>query len=277
MSRLNRKLTWLFVLFLLLLALPSPVNAEGDDPVWHPSSLLQDGDLPTYGWQICQDLGVGYVPGESVYRQRFMVCHANGWEVLAYCSEPEKPAPPVGRICSMVSSSRFWCGDDIQQVLIISVQVTPPPAPVPTNTSTPTNTLTYTPTFTSTATQTPTATATSTSSPTATATDTPTTIPTATLAPSPTASNTVFVFQTEVPSITPSSTPIPPTLTMTPTIPPVFAISVTPTPQPTPQPTPRTKPGGGGNLDSILWLWGAGVSGLFGLGVLLKLKLRNNH
>ena len=57
-------------------------------------------DKPVYNWLVCQDLGVGPVPGLSEPRQRLRLCHNKGWEVLAYCLRPDLPVPELGTTCT---------------------------------------------------------------------------------------------------------------------------------------------------------------------------------
>lgn len=137
----------------------------------------QTPPLPTEGWRVCQDLGVGSVPGLAEDRQRFAVCNpSTGWEVQAYCLNPGVTPPGIGTLCSLVGESTFWCGDTVQQLELYGIlQI--PPTPTETSTATATNTPSATPTPTATATNTPTATASS--IPTATASSTP--LPTSTL------------------------------------------------------------------------------------------------
>ncbi len=139
-----------------------------------------DANPPPYGWEVTEDLGVGDVPGGPT-AQRFVVEHDTGWEVLAYCLEPDEPPPPVGAVCDLVEGDAFWCGDEYQMLRRYKIVQMPPPAqtststsaPTRTSTSTPTATATNTPTFTPTATYTATPTNTPSSTPTSTATSTP--------------------------------------------------------------------------------------------------------
>lgn len=104
---------------------------------------------PSEGWTVCADLGVGPVPGLNITRQRFRLCSDTGWEILAYCLEPERPMPPLGTLCSEVDPGVFWCGDNVQQLQFYQVAQRPTPA---TRTPTRTRTRTATTTITSTAT-----------------------------------------------------------------------------------------------------------------------------
>jgi hypothetical protein len=36
-------------------------------------------DKPVHNWRVCADLGVGVVPGLGIRRQRFRLCHSQGW------------------------------------------------------------------------------------------------------------------------------------------------------------------------------------------------------
>jgi hypothetical protein len=149
-----------------------------------PASLNLD-DLPVFGWQVCEDMGMGDVPGVPEQVQRFRLCNHPGWELLAYCLEPEEPPPPVETICERIDDNTYWCGDEYQQLRHFQILQTPTPAPpataTPTDTSTPTPTVTPTSTSTVTLTTTPSPTAT----PTFTDTPTTTTEATATVTPRP--------------------------------------------------------------------------------------------
>jgi len=135
-----------------------------------------DANLPPYGWTVSEDLGVGEVPGGPT-AQRFVVEQIEGWEVLAYCLDPQEPPPPVGTTCELIDENTFWCGDDFQQLREYEIVQQPPP-PAPTETVQPSATRTSTSTPTSTPTYTPTSTPTSTPTATNTATSTATTKPT---------------------------------------------------------------------------------------------------
>ena len=104
------------------------------------------GDKPEQNWRVCRDLGVGNVPGLDVRRQRFRLCHAQGWEVLTYCLDPNQPAPAVGTRCTRTDANTYWCGSGLQRLREYSVEETPTLAPTraPVSTSTPTPTLTPT-------------------------------------------------------------------------------------------------------------------------------------
>jgi hypothetical protein len=110
------------------------------------------GDKPEQNWRVCRDLGVGNVPGLGIRRQRFRLCHAQGWEVLTYCLEPNLPAPAVGTRCTRTDANTYWCGSGLQRLREYSVEETPTVAAV---TQAPTATSTSTPTLTPTATRTP--------------------------------------------------------------------------------------------------------------------------
>jgi hypothetical protein len=177
------------------------------EPISAPDS--RDG-LPVYDWMVREDLGRGQVPG-GPYAQRFVVGHDDGWEVLAYCIDPNDPEPEVGTACQLIDADTFWCGDNVQQLRQYQIVQTPAP---------PTSTPTHTPTHTATATHTntPTSTATNTATPTATATSTSRALPSATAA-------------------------LPPTRTAT-----LTATTQALTQPPGPTATPRPKMGGEGNL-----------------------------
>lgn len=141
-------------------------------------------DQPEYNWWICEDLGVAAIPGVPEPRQRFRLCHNQGWEILAYCLQPNLPAPPLDTSCANTSGDTYWCGDDYQLLSEYEIAITPTPTATPTQTPTSTNT------------STPTATPTDAQTPTPTPTDSPTLtpspiganfplVPTATLRPGP--------------------------------------------------------------------------------------------
>lgn len=192
--------------YILLLAVLLNVKA---------SPSRQTPPLPSEGWRVCQDLGVGSVPGLVEDRQRFALCNPpTGWEVQAYCLNPGVTPPGIGALCSLIGESTFWCGDTIQQLELYAILQIPP---------TPTET------------------------PTATATNTPSATPT----PTETATNTPTETATSIPTATASSTPLQ-TSTPIATRPPAIA-SPTPTvagPSATP-PLPRVAPGGPGNLAAV--------------------------
>jgi hypothetical protein len=190
--------------------------------------VRQQEPLPTYNWFVCGDLGTGTVPGIPGLVQRLELCHHHGWRVLAYCIEPEKPAPPLDTTCALTINNTFWCGDENQLLLEYQVAETPTPGPTETPTQVPT--------------ETPTETQTSTPRPTETASPTPasSSTPTASQMPSPLPTETpTLTATTTPPSATPSSGTVPPS-------------GITPTPfggaSPGPSSTPRTPPGGQGNL-----------------------------
>lgn len=138
----------LFIVSILLIGLTviNPVSANH-----------QQNSLPQYGWVVCEDLGIGEVPGQDP-AHRFRLCNQRVWEVLAFCIEPEVPVPPLDTICELMNGEIFWCGDGVQLLQIF--QILPTSTPPPTDTPTPTSTATITPT--STPTQIPTSTPTST-------------------------------------------------------------------------------------------------------------------
>lgn len=120
-----------------------------------------DKNLPPDSWNVTEDLGYGEVPGGPT-AQRFELKQDQGWEVLAYCLNPEEPAPPVGTSCGMIDDTTFWCGDEYQQLREYEILQQPPseqediPAATATNTSTATPTSTQTPTATNVPTNAPT-------------------------------------------------------------------------------------------------------------------------
>lgn len=163
------------ILVVLVIWFRSPTSRPRPLPKNIP--LLQE-PRPIYDWYVCEDLGLGPVPGVSDPRQRFRVCHDEGWEVLAYCLQPNWPAPELGAACALIDDDTFWCGEGLQNLREYAILQTPVPTPTqaPIQTETPTPTSSFTPIA---ATQTPgTPLATATSSP-AAGTGTPT-VPTAT-------------------------------------------------------------------------------------------------
>lgn len=119
-----------------------------------PVKILQQVSKPIEGWTICQDLGVGPVPGVGQPRQRFKLCHPDGWQVTTYCLRPDLPAPALGATCTRVNENTYNCGNGIQPVREYQVNQTPTVIPSPTDTPT----ATITPTVTQTTTFQPTAT-----------------------------------------------------------------------------------------------------------------------
>ncbi len=113
-----------------------------------PKNLpLEINDLPVYEWFVCEILGEGPVPGVPEPRLRFRVCHNEGWEILAYCLQPNWPAPEVGAACALIDSDTFWCGEGIQNLRQYALLQTPTPSPSPTPLSTATSTPSPTPTL----------------------------------------------------------------------------------------------------------------------------------
>lgn len=113
------------------------------------SSLGQSG-LPAEGWQVCgnlPDLDLGSGLG---FRQQFLLCSAEGWEVTAYCLDPGMDPPGESAMCSRISDTEFWCGEGVQSLNLYQIQVTPPPPtdipPTLTFTPSPTPTVTTPPT-----------------------------------------------------------------------------------------------------------------------------------
>ena len=158
---------------LLLVVFGSLYDFESYQP--RVMSKQLDQDLPRYGWNVTEDLGIAEVP-DGPTAQRFELRQDDGWEVLAYCLNPDVTPPPVGTGCELEGDT-FWCGDDFQQLREYQIVQQPPPEQE--DTPTPTVTLT------STATSTSTATATSTQTPTATNAPTGTTAPAQSFTPTP--------------------------------------------------------------------------------------------
>jgi len=109
----------------------------GGDPVFYTAF----GDKPSNNWRVCRDLGVGPVPGLGTRRQRFRLCHSDGWEVLVYCLQPDLPAPAIGTRCSRINNDTYHCGSGMQRLREYSVVETPIPPrtsiPVPSRTPLP--------------------------------------------------------------------------------------------------------------------------------------------
>jgi hypothetical protein len=159
----------------------------GLEIVYPKLNVSQPKDMPIDGWVICEDLGIGEVPGHTP-AQRFRLCNGDSWELLAYCLNQSLPAPPEGTVCERINEDTFWCGDEYQPIRIYEIQPTSTAVPTETatRTATPAPTKTHTPTHTLTHTPTHTPTHTSTHTPTNTPTHTPTHTPTLTITPSPT-------------------------------------------------------------------------------------------
>lgn len=115
---------------------------------------LASSGKPIEGWYICADLGVGPVPERVKERQRFILCHPDGYEIKTYCLNPNLPNPPFSAQCTRIGELTYWCGSGVQPVK--EYYEPPPPTPNFTATYTPTPTATYTPTPTATPTATPT-------------------------------------------------------------------------------------------------------------------------
>ncbi len=147
----------------------APASAAGIE-----NALAAEVNQPVNKWKVCKDLGVGPVPGLAGLRQRFKLCHPQGWEVKAYCTDPSRPAPTVGTMCTR-QGNMFLCGNASQPMRLYVIVATPGPnqTPLPTITATPTSTLTATPTSSPAAAPTSTLTATPTSTLTATPSSTP--------------------------------------------------------------------------------------------------------
>ena len=236
--------------------------------------------MPTDGWLVCRDLGVGPSPG--VGESQHMVMCNDGWRVQVYCLEPPKPAPVVNTLCSMVSATDFWCGDQVQMFRQFVVLETPQASPTPTHTAT--LTPTFTPTFTATSTATSTPTATHTFTPTFTMTATAThTRPAPSVTPTAQASATGVVKLGE--TVTPFVLTTTPELTSTgvskqgETVTP-FGLTETPavtstraSARVTPQGTPFNRPHAGGPGNGTLVAWMVTLlsgCGLFGLAAWLR-------
>lgn len=111
-----------------------------------PKTALGQAPLPQNGWTVCQDLGIGPVPGQGSL-QRLRMCGSD-YEVDTYCLQPALPAPAVGTMCSMVNGTDFWCGDTVQIMRLYQIVATPQPptaTPPPTATQPPAPTATTVP------------------------------------------------------------------------------------------------------------------------------------
>jgi len=130
-------------------------SAASGLPSGYGEDSLALAEKPRYNWQVCENLGVGPVPGLTEPRQRLRLCHNQGWQVLVYCLNPELPVAEIGTNCTRVGEDVYWCGNGMQPVKEYRVVQEPDDTPTPTASSTPTPTPTDTPTATPTATFTP--------------------------------------------------------------------------------------------------------------------------
>lgn len=140
-------------LFLVYNVISAPAQSEAVAMLPQQQALSSSG-MPIKGWRICVDLGVGKVPGRVRPRQRFVLCHPDGWEIKTYCMNPDLPNPAIGAKCTRIGEKTYWCGKGVQPVKEFIEP--PPPTPNFTATFTPTPTATNTPTPTPTSTPTPT-------------------------------------------------------------------------------------------------------------------------
>lgn len=262
-------------------------------------------DQPIYNWYVCEDLGMGTIPGVPDQRQILRLCHNQGWQIRAYCMQPSMPAPPIGVSCSHTPEGPYWCGDSYQLLQEYILDVTPTATQIPTETNTPipeetrlpsatasltpsateiytdTPPPTFTPRVTYASTLTPASTNTPVPSLTGTIITTQTPLVSQTDVPISSLTPTVFLSQTPLASIT--HTPVMatetshPTLTVTPTPAPTErsetpVASATPLPG-TPISTPRPRPGGDGNLGRVSLLVVTFGALLFAIGFLSFLLL----
>lgn len=143
-------------------------DAFGPTGINSVNAKSQNHDLPKYGWIVCEDLGIGPVPGYG-NQHRLRLCNQSNWEVLAFCLQPGRTTPPIGTVCSMTTHEIFWCVGDVQRLKLYETIIEPTPTPtmtitttaIPTYTSTPTEIPTEPPTLTPTSIQTITITPTS--------------------------------------------------------------------------------------------------------------------
>jgi hypothetical protein len=136
---LNRQhiATFFLVFFSLILVALLASVLPAFIPIASASGLKQTGSLPSQGWRVCGDLGIGTVPGVGLVRQRFALCRGDDWKVESYCLNPGQTAPANGTFCSLVASDTFWCGDSVQQLQLYQIVQTPAPTPRPSSTLTP--------------------------------------------------------------------------------------------------------------------------------------------
>lgn len=127
----------LFALILGLYWLPRE-SVSGSNLM--PALAVQE-TLPSEGWRVCADLGLGTAPGAPGETQLFEICQGDGWTIRAYCLDPGMPIPPVGDFCTLMNGDTFWCGDEVQELRLYQVIGTPLPPSL-----TPTLTPTHTPT-----------------------------------------------------------------------------------------------------------------------------------
>jgi hypothetical protein len=122
-----------------------------------PAAALEatSAEKPVDGWIVCQDLGIGPVPGLPGPRQRLLLCHPSGWQVRVYCLDTTKPPPPIGHSCTRTGWDTYRCGKIYQPLREYRIQTTPTSTPTPSPTATQTPTLTPTATATSTSTPAP--------------------------------------------------------------------------------------------------------------------------
>jgi hypothetical protein len=120
-AELTNRLLVLFIVLVVVFASAAIVwsgtkSAPPNPAAQSADALPQLANKPIYNWRICQDLGIGPVPGLYEPRQRLRLCHNKGWEVLAYCLRPDLPVPQLGTKCTRVSEDSYWCGNGIQPV-----------------------------------------------------------------------------------------------------------------------------------------------------------------
>jgi hypothetical protein len=180
-------------------------------------------EKPVSGWYVCQDLGIGSVPGVPDLRQRFQLCHDEGWIVNTYCTQPGLPVPPLGRSCTRIGEEKYSCGTNnqlLRKYQILSTPVdTATPVDTPTPNATPTQTITPPPVI---------------------ATETPTNTPTSILSTQTETITPTSILSTQTQTITPP--PVRATETQTITPPPVTATQKRP---------PRPPTGGEGNAAQV--------------------------
>lgn len=129
--KLNKNLISASLILLVVISLSLSLTASIS------AAPESQSDTPVHGWRVCEDLGMGSIPGVGDPRQRFRLCNS-GWEVLTFCVNPGVTPPTVGSLCSRVSENRYWCGDGVQEIQFYQLQQTPAPEPSAIPTFTPT-------------------------------------------------------------------------------------------------------------------------------------------
>jgi hypothetical protein len=127
----------------VLLSLPGYFLAGGRAASTEPplAPLVQEPPPgPLHGWMVCAVLPEGTIPGLPDQRQRFELCHPEGWRIQVYCRNPGMPLPELGALCSQIGEGHFWCGTGIQELQMYGLLQTPVPTPTAPATATATAT-----------------------------------------------------------------------------------------------------------------------------------------